>query len=87
MEFVRIYDSPAGTGEEDEDKAPEYMIVAEAIVKGLISAESKTRWEESDEAFHLVGEAFNDLQTKLGEQVIELARGGQLTEEVSYQPI
>lgn len=59
------------------------MTVAESIVKGIVGGEAKTRWEESDEAFHLVGEAFNDLQVKFGEQVVEVARGGKLTDEVS----
>ena len=58
------------------------MNVAESIVKALIGEELKIRWEESDEAFHLIGEAYNDLQVKFGELVLEVARGGKFTDEV-----
>lgn len=63
------------------------MRIAEGVVKGLVGEQTKTRWEESDEAFHLVGEAFTDLQALLGGHVAELARGGQLTDEVSSTEI
>ena len=84
MEFVRIYDAPTATS--DEEGKDEYLTVTESIVKGLIGEDAKIRWEESDEAFHLVDEAFNDLQMKLGEQVLDLARGGRLTDAVSLRP-
>lgn len=83
MEFVHIFDTPANDNESEEVEAEEYVAFAESVVKSLLSADAKTRWEESDEAFHVAGEAFNDLQTKAGEQILDLARAGRLTEEVS----
>lgn len=78
LEYVRIFDTPATVDEAAEE---EYVSVAENVVKSVLSDDAKIRWEESDEAFHVVGDAFNDLQTKAGEAILDVARCGKLTDE------
>jgi len=78
LEFVRIFDIPPV-----ETETEEYQAVGEAVVRALVGAEAcKLRWEESDEALHLVGDAYHDLQTLVGESIVELARGGRLSPEM-----
>lgn len=81
LDFVCISDTELSSGDDSENAQEIYTAVAEKVVKRLIGEESKLRWEESDEAFHIIGEAYNDLQTKVGEGIIDIARGGMLATE------
>lgn len=85
LEFVRIYPTLAAApeGDDDSDLPEDYLTAAEIIVKSVIGrSDVLTRWEESDEAFHLRGGCFNDLQAKVGDRILDLVRGGRLTDEV-----
>lgn len=67
----------------EDEPSRHYSAVAEAVVKQVLSAEAKLRWEELEE-FPFVQDSIMSLETLFGEEPLEVAQGAQLSKEVFH---